>query len=137
MKLLIKQINCLCNYPCKYLGLLLVSLLLLACSDHNKAITAADLQGRYQFQMSFTDEEQRLRQGSAVKDREILFTIGPDYIAFGHDKQAVERMWVQELAGEKYLVLSVHDKEMRLHILNKETLVLSNGQARGTFSRVK
>lgn len=120
----------------KYVGLLLAACLLLACSDlNNKPLTAADLQGKYKFELSQAGEGNK--PSRVGQEQDSLFTIGPDYIAFGQDRQPVDRMTVQDVTGEKYLVLTVKDKDMRLKIIDKDTLTLQNRRALGTFSRIR
>src|SRR5699024_5793113 len=110
--------------------------LLLACSDHqHKPLTAADLQGQYKFELSMAGEGNK--PSTAVQDQDSLFTIGPNYIAFGDDRQQLDQISVREIDDEKYLVLKVADTEMSLKIIDKETLVLKKGPELGIFTRVK
>lgn len=127
----------------------LTCLWLIACSqgDGGKGISVADLQGHYKFELKQDTGQTRAELGSGfkgtnfkntgVQHKEILFTLGPNYIAFGDDKQPLDQMSVQEVGDEKLLVLKVADKEMNLKIIDKETLFLKQGSALGIFTRVK
>ncbi|MGO4999947.1 hypothetical protein [Oceanisphaera sp. W20_SRM_FM3] len=119
--------------------LALACLLLISCSqgDSGKGISVADLEGQYRFELKSETESERTKQDTAVKDKQSLFTIGPNYIAFGDDRQQLDQISVREIDDEKYLVLKVADTEMSLKIIDKETLFLKQGSALGIFTRVK
>ena len=121
----------------KYVFLLLSCVLLIACSDSGKGLKASDFVGEYKLTMTFETESDRVKHAAATTDQTGIFIIGPSYIAFGNDRQQLDNIRVQTVAGEKNLVLTVADKDLNLKIIDNHTLVLKTGPAIGTFTRVK
>ena len=121
----------------KYVFLLFIGVLLIACSDSGKELKASDFVGEYKLAMTFETESDRARHAADTTDQTGLFIIGPSYIAFGNDRQQLDNIKVLTVAGEKNLVLTVADKDLNLKIIDNHTLVLKTGPAIGTFTRVK
>ncbi len=94
-------------------ALLALVLLLTACSGH-------DFEGEYELRSNVTDALGKFIGEGKFKSEKVV--IGENYIDWGDGQQLYEEVYVDKGEYTSYLVFKKADEEIRLKILDKDTL---------------